>query len=133
MAKTVQDFINAIRSNPLPKIKGNYLDWTSPDGIPQVTPTGGCALGQAAYVLDTTPGVLETAVSNALYDYHLSINPDSYSGGKGGKIIDMIVDKNDKTDLPLPKIANLVAKELTPEELALELPGSEYWGYDGND
>lgn len=63
MKITVQQFIDAIRKNGYPQIKGDYIRRDSNNKV-----IGACVYGQAALNLSVNPSVLHTAFGSYLFN-----------------------------------------------------------------
>jgi hypothetical protein len=119
---TVQEVIDAIRQNGLKKAKLHY--WRTRSGKALITgyPTNydeidrthigaGCAIGQAALNLDVNPQYL-----------YRSLNTIRVASGRGLGL--QIVELNDATTMPLPRIADKLELGLSDEQKQkiLEIP-----------
>jgi hypothetical protein len=101
---TVAKLLDAIEQNGLPKIKGEFIEYDGENDIPMA----GCAMGQAAINLNTTPYAL-----NDLYYNWLGFQKGFAENWEHGDWD--IVFMNDHSDLTLPEIAQRARLALKDE------------------
>lgn len=107
----VQDVIDNIRKNGLPKITRQYIKyaWDSKNGFYDFNvPVGACALGQAAINLNYGPEILDYRLRNVK---NISIDNTTYSN-----LAQAIYYLNDSLDdLTFEQIADILERDLAPE------------------
>lgn len=101
---TGQQFIEAVRQNGLPKATKFYFFDAEGRQATAESAVAGCAIGQAARNLNVNPF--------SLFVELLGIKVSAHNKSLG----DLVEETNDKTEMTIPEIADLIDKILTPEE-----------------